>query len=59
MKKFDYNDEEEFKKNLELQKKILDEKINPILELYLQKKITKTDFIDRLAEAFKELELEY
>lgn len=47
---------EEFKKTIELQKKRVEEKINPILQLYYQDKITQAELVDKLAEAFHSLE---
>lgn len=49
----------EFKKNLQSQKKKVDEKINPILHLYKEGKITKIEFVEKLADAFYRLEEEY
>ena len=47
---------EEFKNDLEAQKKRVYEKIDPILQLFDNGKITKKELIDRLAEAFYSLE---
>lgn len=49
---------EEIKNDLEQQKKRVEEKINPILQLYDQNKITKKKFIDKLVETFHNLEEE-
>jgi len=52
-------DIEEFKKNLQSQKKKVDEKINPILQLYYKGEITKKELVEKLADAFYILEEEY
>ena len=52
-------DIEEFKKNLQSQKKKVDEKINPILRLYDDGQITKIELVEKLADAFYMLEEEY
>lgn len=49
---------EQFKRNLAEQKKKVDEKINPIKQLYEEGKITKREFVEKLAGAFHELEEE-
>ena len=49
-------DIEEFKKDLQSQKKKVDEKINPILQLYDEWKITKKELVEKLADAFYKLE---
>ncbi len=48
---------EEFKKDLELQEKRVHEKIDPILKL--RDKLTEKELVDKLSEAFYELEKEY
>lgn len=52
------DDIEEFKKSLQSQKKKVDEKINPILKLFDDGKITKMELIEKLADAFYRLEKE-
>ncbi len=47
---------EQFKKNIAEQKKRVDEKIDPIKRLYDEGKITKIEFVEKLADAFHELE---
>lgn len=49
---------EQFKRNLAEQKKRVDEKINPIKQLYDEGKITQREFVEKLADAFHELEEE-
>ena len=49
---------EEFERDLELQKKRVNEKINPILQLYDKGEIDKKEFVEKLAEAFYSLERE-
>lgn len=49
-------DIEEFKKDLQSQKKKVYEKIDPILQLYNEGSITKIEFVEKLAEAFYLLE---
>ena len=51
-------DIEEFKKNLQSQKKKVDEKINPILQSYDKGEITKKDLVEKLSDAFYRLEEE-
>lgn len=51
-------DIEEFKKDLQSQKKKVDEKINPILQSYDEGKITKKELVEKLADAFYKLEEE-
>jgi len=58
MEKFMMDGVEEFKKNLQCQKKKVDEKINPILQLYDEGKITKMKLVEKLADAFRRLEKE-
>lgn len=47
---------DEFKNNIELQEKMVYEKIDPILKLYDEDKITRKEFVEKLAEAFYDLE---
>ena len=47
---------EEFERDLVLQKKRVDEKINPILQLYDKGEIDKKKLVEKLAEAFYSLE---
>lgn len=47
---------EEFKNDLENQEKRVNEKINPILELYNQGKIKRKEAVEKLSEAFYGLE---
>lgn len=49
---------EQFKIKLAEQKKNVDDKIGPIKQLYDEGKITKIELVERLAEAFYELEKE-
>lgn len=49
---------EQFKIKLAEQKKKVDEKIDPIKQLYNEGKITKRELVERLADAFHELEKE-
>lgn len=49
---------EQFKRNLAEQKKRVDEKIDPIKQLYDEGKITQIEFVEKLADAFHELEEE-
>ena len=49
---------EEFQMDLELQKKRVGEKIDPILQSYYEFKINKKELIEKLAEAFYSLEKE-
>lgn len=42
--------------NLEMQKKKVDEKIGPILELCDQGKMTRKELVEKLSEAFHGLE---
>lgn len=51
-------DIEEFKKNLQAQKKKVDEKINPILHSYIKGEITQRELAEKLSDAFYELEKE-
>ena len=51
-------DIEEFKKNLQSQKKKVDETINPILQSYAKGEITKKDLVEKLSDAFYRLEEE-
>ena len=51
-------DIEEFKKNLQSQKRNVDEKINPILQSYNKGEITKIELIEKLSDAFYRLENE-
>lgn len=51
-------DIEEFKKNLQAQKKKVDEKINPILHSYIKGEITQKELVEKLSDAFYELEEE-
>lgn len=53
------DDIEEFTKSLQSQKEKVDEKINPILKLFDEGKITKTELVEKLANAFYRLEKEY
>jgi len=52
------NDEEfeQFKRNIAEQKKRVDEKIDPIKQSYEEGKITKREFVEKLTDAFHELE---
>ena len=50
------NELEEFKKDLEEQKKKVDEKIEPILQSYREGKITTIDLVEQLSDAFYKLE---
>ncbi len=50
--------DEEFVRKLAEQKKRVDEKINPIKQSYEEGKITKREFVEKLADAFHELEEE-
>ena len=52
-------DIEELKKNLESQKKEVDEKINPILQSYNKGDIDKKELVEKLSDAFYKLEEEY
>lgn len=47
---------DEFKNNIELQEKMVYEKIDPILKLYDEDRITRKEFVEKLAEAFYDLE---
>lgn len=49
---------EQFERELARQKKRVDEKINPIKQSYDEEKITKREFVEKLANAFHELEEE-
>lgn len=49
---------EQFKRNLAEQKRKVDEKIDPIKQLYDEGKITKRELVEKLADAFHELEKE-
>jgi len=49
-------DIEEFKKNLESQKRKVDEKINPILRSYDKQEINKKQLVEKLSDAFYELD---
>lgn len=51
-------DIEEFKKNLQSQKKKVDEKINPILNSYIKGEITQKELVEKLSDAFYELDEE-
>jgi len=51
-------DIEEFKKNLESQKKKVDEKIDPILQSYNKQEINKKELVEKLSDAFYKLEEE-
>ncbi len=44
------------KEDVELQKKKVYEKIGPILKLYDEGQLTKIEFVEKLAEAFYQLE---
>lgn len=50
---------EQFKRNIAEQKKRVDEKIDPIKRSYDEGKITKREFVEKLADAFHELEEDY
>jgi hypothetical protein len=50
--------DEEFVRELAKQKKRVDEKIDPIKQSYNEGKITKREFVEKLADAFHELEEE-
>lgn len=43
---------EKFKKEIEKQKKMVDGKINPIMQSYEDGKLTKREFVEKLADAF-------
>lgn len=47
---------EQFKRNIAEQKKIVDEKIDPIKQSYEEGKITQRELVEKLADAFHELE---
>lgn len=47
---------EGFKKELEIQKQKVYEKIDPILQLYHEGEINKKELVEKLAEAFYSLE---
>lgn len=47
---------EQFKRRIAEQKQRVDEKIGPIKQLYEDGKITKMEFVEKLADAFHELE---
>lgn len=50
------SDLEEFKKSIELQEKMVNEKINPILRSYKDGQIDRKEFIEKLIEVFYGLE---
>lgn len=52
------DDIEEFKKNLQSQEKKVNKKIGPILKLYDEGKITKIELVEKLSDAFYQLEEE-
>lgn len=49
---------EQFKRKIAEQKKRVDEKIDPIKQSYDEGKITKREFVEKLSDAFHELEEE-
>ena len=56
MKTNESDNDEDFARKLALQEDKVYKKINPILQLYDEDKITKKELVERLAEAFYSLE---
>ena len=52
----EFEKDEDFARALVLQEENVYKKINPILQLYKEDKITKKELVERLAEAFYNLE---